>query len=94
LKRQATSTERIESRNLEHVTGLGVSDADYAILVSFMALLAEMCDAIAQGDNIYMTIGANRARTALVATLTDGDQKTYAAGHDLIDLLTHALEAF
>jgi hypothetical protein len=94
MKRGTTSEERIESGNLDHVTRLGLDDPDYVKVLAFVALLAEMADAISQGDNIYMTIGANRARTALVATLNDGQNKTYAAGSSLVDLFQHAVEAF
>ena len=94
MKRNLTSEERISTTNLAMVTDITTDSAEAAVMLSFMAMLGELSDAIAKGDDVYMTFGANRARTALVFTLSDRGQKTYAAGQDILDAITHALETF
>ena len=94
MKRGLTSEQRISRMNVAQLGGITNDSPEAATMLAFTGMIAEVCDAIAAGDNIYITIGANRARTALVCTLNDGDRKTFAAGSDIFEMFEKAVEAF
>ena len=94
MKRQTKSAETIEGGNAAAVEGMALDADSYQALYDLLMLLGEVADAIAAGEDIYLTFGANRAKTALVFTLSDGGEKTYAAGHTLIGAALNAVAAF
>jgi len=77
---QAVSAKEVATA----LQGVGADFPFYGLL----AILAEMSDNIAQGRDQYATIGATKARDALVVTIKDNGVGTPVYGASLGDLST------
>jgi hypothetical protein len=53
---------------------------------SLLKLVAQACDYKAKGDNVWVTIGADKQNTTLLLVVHDGEVTYSAAGSTLIDL--------
>jgi hypothetical protein len=94
VKRQTHSIESIEKgNNARYVTTLGSEDTNLWVQ-DLVTLLTEVADLIADGGDVYLTFGANRARTALVWSLSENGVKAYAAGHTFEDSVKAAAASF
>lgn len=86
VQRQKGSTGKLEQGNADYVTRKDNTPSQKLDLQNIVQLIGEMLDLIAQGENIYMTIGANRERTQFLLTVIDNGERKYAAGGHLADL--------
>jgi hypothetical protein len=54
--------------------------------LGLMLLIADMLDAIANGENWYMVIGSTKMNDAFSVTLKSGDDAEYVFGTSLADI--------
>lgn len=86
VKRKENSSGKLQTGNADYVLRKDNTPTQKLDLQNIVQLIGEMFDLIAQGENIYMTIGANRERTQFLLTLIDDGERKYAAGDHLADL--------
>lgn len=86
VKRNNGNAGRLQHGNADYVLRKENTPAQKLDLQNIVSLIGEMLDLIADGENIYMTIGANRERTQFLLTVIDNGERKYAAGDHLADL--------
>jgi hypothetical protein len=86
VQRKNSSTGKLQGGNSDYVLRKENTPSQKLDLQNVIQLIGEMMDLIAAGENIYMTIGANRERTQFLLTLIDNGERKYAAGDHLADL--------
>jgi hypothetical protein len=86
VQRKNTTAGKLQSGNADYVKRRENTPTQKLDLQNIVQLIGEMLDLIAAGENIYMTIGANRERTQFLLTLIDNGERKYAAGDHLADL--------
>lgn len=86
VKRNNSNAGRLQHGNADYVLRKENTPAQKLDLQNIVTLIGEMLDLIADGENIYMTIGANRERTQFLLTIIDNGERKYAAGDHLADL--------
>jgi hypothetical protein len=86
VQRKQNSSGKLQAGNKDYVLRKDNTPTQKLDLQNIVQLIGEMFDLIAEGDNIYMTIGANRERTQYLLTLIDNGERKYAAGNHLADL--------
>lgn len=86
MQRQKSSAGKLEQGNAEYITSKQLTTDQKLDLQNVVQLVGEMFDLIAQGENIYMTIGANKERSQFLLTVIDNGERKYAAGGHLRDL--------
>jgi hypothetical protein len=86
VQRKNNSSGKLQSGNADYVLRKDNTPAQKLDMQNIVQLIGEMFDLIAGGENIYMTIGANRERTQFLLTIIDNGDRKYAAGDHLADL--------
>lgn len=86
MQRKNSSAGKLQGGNSDYVLRKENTPSQKLDLQNIVQLIGEMMDLIAAGENIYMTIGANRERTQFLLTLIDNGERKYAAGDHLADL--------
>jgi hypothetical protein len=79
MKRKQDHNEGISQGNTSEYRNYILQKKVPAEYSDFCLWLSEFTDAIAAGDNLWLTIGATRNRSALLFTLHDGDDVRYVA---------------
>lgn len=86
MQRKNNSSGKLQSGNSDYVLRKENTPTQKLDLQNIVQLIGEMFDLIAAGENIYMTIGANKERTQFLLTVIDNGERKYAAGDHLADL--------
>ena len=86
MQRKQNSAGKLQAGNKDYILRKDNTPAEKLDLQNIVQLIAEMFDLIADGENVYMTIGANRERTQYLLTLVDNGDRKYAAGGHIKDL--------
>lgn len=86
MKRQHGTAGTLQQGNADYVKRQDNTPSQKLDLQNIVSLIGEMLDLIASGENIYMTVGANRERTQFLLTIIDNGERKYAAGQHLADL--------
>jgi hypothetical protein len=82
----------MEPNNAEYIRNAIADSQGRAVLPNIALLVAEVADAAIAGDNVYITIGITRSRDAILLTLNQSGDKSYAGGETLAQLEDAVLE--
>jgi hypothetical protein len=86
VQRQKSSSGKLNSGNADYIGKKDLTPTQRLDLQNIVQLVGEMFDLIADGENIYLTIGANKERTQFLITVVDNGDRRYAAGGHLAEV--------
>lgn len=82
--RKPSTENSLYAGNRDQVTQEAKSPLDGSSLLYLCSLIGEVLDLSASGEDIFLSIGANRAKNAFVLTVTWAGTKMYAPGLTLL----------
>lgn len=81
-----SKTDVLECQNREHVDAASKTFGKDQTFTPLLQLIADVCDTAGKGSDCYMVIGTNRAKDALLITITQDRAKGYLSALDLAGL--------
>lgn len=86
MKKLNTKTSKLSVTNEANVLEWHAKAKVDSPFTNLVALVAGVLDEAASGKDTYMVIGANRERSALLITVSQGGSKAYLSALDIQEL--------
>jgi len=80
------STEELSKANAASIVAYGKTALKETHFVPLLQVIAETLDAAAEGRNVWLSIGKNRAGDSFLLAYHEGNDVVYAGGHSILAL--------
>lgn len=88
--KRAPKGKSLVAENAKAIKKLIADGAVHGGIADLLIVLAEVCDTAIAGDDIYVTLGMTKRRSALLLTVTWDNDKLVLSGESLVDLADQA----